>query len=208
MLCFLLVFVALAGCGGTRTGPMKGQRVPDASFVTMEGNRIRVSDFAGKPVVINFWATWCGPCKEEIPELQAAHEQYSASDGLTIIGVTDEDPGVVEPFVADNGMTFPVAYDRIGVSGSRYRVQSIPTTLFVDSEGIVMERYTGSLGEGRLKLYIERLLSRSSETAPTSEPAAPTSVPVPTEVPAQPTVPPVPPQRDDVGFHRKIALYL
>jgi peroxiredoxin len=216
LLCLVVALGSLAGCGGTRTGPMDGQKIPDASFVTTAGERIRVSDFAGKPVVINFWATWCAPCKEEIPELQAAFEQYNASDGLTIIGVTNEDASDVEPFVAVNGMTFPIAYDTTGVSSSRYRVQSIPTTLFIDSEGIVMKRYTGSLGEGRLKLYIDRLLSRGNgenEAQPTSAPAAPTEAPAappvqPTEAPAQPTTVPPTPQRDGVGLRLRSGLSL
>lgn len=205
----------LVGCGSDpNSGAMEGQQLPDAKFVSMTGEKLRISDFAGKPVVINFWATWCGPCKEEIPELQAAFDQYNGSNGLQIIGITDELSVDVKPFVEANRMTFPIAYDRAGRASSRYRVQSIPTTLFVNAEGIVITRHTGVLSQGRLRLYIDRLLSGVSPAAPTVQPsiqpdeptAAPAQpipapdAPAPTPQPAQPNIPPPTPPRNDVGL--------
>lgn len=204
----------LVGCGSDpNSGAMEGQKLPDAEFISLTGEKLRISDFAGKPVVLNFWATWCGPCKEEIPELQAAFDQYNVSDGLQIIGITDELSVDVKPFVEANRMTFPIAYDRSGRASSRYRVQSIPTTLFVNAEGIVMTRHTGALTQGRLRLYIDRLLSDVSPAAPTvqpsSQPSAPTTAPAqptpvpdapPTQQPAQPNPPPPTPPRNDVGL--------
>jgi peroxiredoxin len=207
VLVIVLSAAMLHGCGfgAPRSGPMEGQKLPDAELVALSGETLQVSDFAGRPVVLNFWATWCGPCKEEIPELQAAHEKYSGSEGLQIIGITDESSSDVQPFVEANGMTFSIAYDRSGQASSRYRVQAIPTTLFINAEGIVVTRHTGVLSEGRMRLYIERLLSNSSPGEPTAQPSTAPAQPAPTRAPAQPAPTIVPPPQtggDDVGRRR------
>jgi peroxiredoxin len=212
----LLASCGLGGGDGAKSGAMEGQRLPDVELTMIGGERMRVSDLVGQPVVLNFWATWCGPCKEEIPELQAAYNTYSASKGLKIIGITDEAASDVRPFVEANQMTFPIAYDSSGRAGSRYRVQSIPTTLFVNAQGIVVTRHTGTLSQGRLKLYIERLLSNASEPSPqpTGAPAQPTAAPAqpsaappaPTVAPAQPAPTVAPPPvtgGDSVGWLRR-----
>jgi len=182
----VLAVALLAGCGARGAedeGIQEGQRLPDAEFVTFAGETISIHELRGRPLVINFWATWCGPCKEEIPMLQQAYERSNRTN-FQLIAVTDELQTTVRQFMAQGGMTFPVVFDQGGRAGSRYRVQAIPTTIFVDSEGVVVARHVGGLSAADIAEYLGRFAP--AQPAPTSAPAGPTAPaqPAPTAVPA------------------------
>jgi len=128
---------------GMEVGTDEGKLAPNFLLETLDGKEMRLSDLRGQPVVINFWATWCQPCRKEVPELVAAYNSYRER-GLVILGVNlQEGKGIVRPFAEDFGMNFPILIDRDGEVGDEYRVLCLPTTYFVDRDGVVRSVFTG-----------------------------------------------------------------
>ncbi len=139
LICILCVALFLLGCGGSG-GVRKGTTAPDFTLRNLAGEEVSLSDFAGQPVLINFWASWCPPCRTEMPELQQA---YAASaDGLVILAVNatyQDDLNEVQKFLDDMKqtieLTFPILLDEEGAVSVAYRVGPLPTSVFVDREG-------------------------------------------------------------------------
>jgi peroxiredoxin len=134
---------------GRAPSPEQGRAGPDFVLETPDGGTVRLSDFQGSPVLINFWASWCSPCKDEIPELVEAYDRYRDA-GLVIVGVNLQEPdGAVRDFAQDFGMTFPLAIDRDGEVGDAWRlggpVEGIPTSYFVDEAGVVRDFVYGPM---------------------------------------------------------------
>ncbi len=127
------------------TSPAVGQTAPD--FVLQEqgtGRLVRLSDFRGKTVVLNFWATWCPPCIAEMPELQALHASRAAAGDLVVLAVDVEEPGsVVGEFVQQRGLTMPVLLDRTGAVKRHYGLPGMPGTFFIDRDGVVRAKTLG-----------------------------------------------------------------
>lgn len=173
------VLVGSVGCGSQQHQGARGVRIgeplPHAEFTTGRGERVSLADLRGNPAVINFWATWCAPCREEIPVLQAAYAVYAA-EGVQFLAVTDELPTTVRPFVEQMNMTLPVWYDPGGRAGARYAIQSIPTTFFLDADGRLAARHVGALTRHQLEAYLRRLLDVE---IPAVTPPAPTPLPTP-----------------------------
>lgn len=125
----------------------EGALAPDFLLEELNGGEIRLSDYRGQPVVLNFWATWCRPCRTEMPQFVAAYDRYR-NQGLVIIGLNmQEGKAVVKPFADDFGMEFPIAIDRDGEVGDRYRLLGLPTTFFIDREGVISSAFTGPFVE-------------------------------------------------------------
>jgi peroxiredoxin len=134
---------------GGDVAPEEGAYAPNFELETLDGGEARLADFRGHPVVLNFWASWCSPCKKEIPQFVAAHTQY-AGEGLVIIGLNlQEGMDVVRPFAEEWGMNFPVLIDRDADVGDEYRLLGLPTTFFIDSDGIIRSIFRGPLEEER-----------------------------------------------------------
>jgi peroxiredoxin len=128
---------------GLDVGVEEGNLAPDFLLGTLDSNEIRLSDLRGKAVVLNFWATWCAPCRQEIPQFVAAHKQFSP-DGLVIIGVNmQEGNSIARPYAEDFGMQFPIAIDVDGEVGDEYRLLGLPMTYFIDSDGVIRSVFTG-----------------------------------------------------------------
>jgi len=124
--------------------PAVNHPAPALTLSTLEGTSFSLGDELGKPVVVNFWATWCAPCRAEMPMLQSTWDRYG--DDVTIIGVDlDEDPAVVQAFVDELELTFPILLDEGGVVAERFNVNGLPTTFFIDSDGIIRQIYPGQL---------------------------------------------------------------
>jgi peroxiredoxin len=133
-----------AGMLGVTAGaakPALGELAPD--FVLERpgtGERVSLSDFRGQPVVLNFWATWCVPCRTEMPDLQAAHDE----EGVVVLAVNwQESDSVVQDFVDEFALDFPVALDREGRVREHYGVVGLPATFFIDAQGILRARNFG-----------------------------------------------------------------
>jgi len=121
--------------------PTLGALAPD--FVLQEpgtGNQVALSDFRGQPVVLNFWATWCVPCRTEMPDLQEAHNE----DGVVVLAVNwQESETVVQAFLEEFELTFPTVLDRQGTVRQHYGVVGLPATFFIDPEGVLRARNFG-----------------------------------------------------------------
>lgn len=132
-----------------------GTIAADFSANDLDDNSISLTQFRGQPVIVNFWATWCAPCRLEMPELQATYEQYQA-DGLVILALNrDESPTVVKAFFYDEmGLTFTPLLDEGGVVADGYGVFNYPTTLFIDRSGVVTAVHRGPLTQSQLTDYL------------------------------------------------------
>ena len=143
------------GATGLEPAPMAGHPAPDFELKTLNGATLRLSDYKGRPVLVNFWATWCGPCRSEFPDLQKAFTDNA--DKLAIIGVNDttaDQVDLVGGFVKEMGATFPIVLDEKGETVKLYHVLGLPTTVFIDRNGIINEIFTGPINQA----YIEAKL--------------------------------------------------
>jgi peroxiredoxin len=140
----LSLAVLVAGCnGGTSQGSLIGQPAFDFKF-NVEGQSVSLSDLQGGPVLLNFWATWCGPCASEMPYLQQVYDDWQET-GLVLLAVNvGEDYSDVEDFVKSRGLSFPILLDSEGLVAAQYGVSSIPASFFIDSQGIVQHVQVGA----------------------------------------------------------------
>ena len=123
---------------------------PDFTVYDAEGNPFKLSEFRGKPVILNFWASWCGPCKSEMPDFQELYEEYGGEIHFLMVNMTDGYQETVESaskFIADAGYTFPVYYDTASEAAYTYNVYSIPTTFFIDGEGYGIAYGSGAMNK-------------------------------------------------------------
>ncbi len=135
--------------------PRSGQRFPDFSLEALDGKKYTFSEFAGRPIIVNFWATWCDPCKAEMPLFEAVHRQNSE---LVVLGVNYNEPvNIIRRFVEERELTFPILLDLDGKMAERFQVFGFPTTYFVDRDGILREVYVGQLDEVILSSYLEKI---------------------------------------------------
>lgn len=134
------------------TGPTTvGSRAPDFALADLDGRPLRLSDLRGRPVVVNFWASWCGPCVEEFPLLMAAVDRHAA-DGLAVVGIVYQDRSeAARRFMTRTGAPWPAAMDPGDVVATAYGVLAPPETFFIDGDGIIRARHIGQLSEASLE---------------------------------------------------------
>lgn len=118
---------------------LRDQKIPASNLrMADDGRMVALSEFAGRPILLNFWATWCAPCIAEIPLLNQAHNEFE-KQGLALLAVTNEDPSTVAKFRKNHEMRYPVLIDPAGRLGERLRVSVFPTLMFVDRTGRITE---------------------------------------------------------------------
>ena len=144
-----------------RTAEPEEQEAPDFTMLDGSGAEVTLSAFRGKPVVLNFWATWCGPCKSELPAFDEAYAEYG--DRIQFVMLNLAEPGgenktEVEQFAAENGYGFPIYYDSYGMGSGYYGVRSIPASVFIDAQGMVKAAYMGAMSAEQLNECIGLLL--------------------------------------------------
>ncbi len=138
-LALTLAWAAAAGAAGS------GGPAPDFTLKSADGRNIKLSERRGEVVMINFWASWCGPCRQEMPHLDRLYRQYRDL-GFTILGVNvEEDPNQARRLLAEIPVSFPVLYDARNEVSRAYRVAAMPTTVILDRNGQIRFRHEGYL---------------------------------------------------------------
>jgi len=136
-----------------------GKPAPDFSLKNIDGKEIHLSDFAGKPVMINFWATWCPPCQKEMPEIEKFYEHYNAS-GLVVLSInatSQDNIDNVKETIQKNQLTFPVLLDESGQVAWQYKLNGLPTSFFINSQGIIREIQIGEVNPSDLDGYFSEM---------------------------------------------------
>jgi peroxiredoxin len=143
------------------TGPsMNGTAAPDFTLQTLEGKTVHLSDYRGKGVLLNFWATWCQPCKIEMPWFAELQKQYGP-EGLQIVGIAvDEDasPDDLAKFAGSLGVNYPILVGQESVENQYGGVQFLPATLYIDREGKIVDKVFGLKGRGEIEDSIKKAL--------------------------------------------------
>ena len=135
---------------------------PDFTFYDKDGNAYKLSDFRGKPVILNFWASWCGPCKAEMPDFNEAYAVYGDRIHFIMLNLTDGYSETVETataFLATTDYTFPVYFDTDSAGAITYGISSIPVTWLIDAEGNLIARASAALDADTLQKGIDMILN-------------------------------------------------
>lgn len=133
------------------------ETAPDFSLSTIDGSTLTLSDYKGKVVILDFWATWCPPCRKEIPGFIELYDEYK-DKGLVIIGVSSEDINKLKKFSGDNGINYPIAIGNREVAQAYGGIQYIPTTFIIDKEGKIVGKHVGFVEKAVFEGEIKELL--------------------------------------------------
>lgn len=138
-----------------------GKRAPDFTLKDVNGNIVRLSDLRGKPVFVNFWATWCPPCRIEMPEIQRLYEENGDEFHMVAVNLTgtEKSPESVPKFLQENGYTFPVLLDPDEAAVSKYVLAGVPTSLFLDENGIIRVIWPGPMDRMTMEANLAKATS-------------------------------------------------
>jgi len=159
MLSLLLFFLTIHSVYAeeVQEGVEIGDKAPDFMLETLDGETMQLSDFQGERVMINFWATWCPPCKQEMPDMERFYQEHDPV--ILSVNLTDEEMSTkqVGQFIQELELTFPILLDKEGEVGNLYRIQPIPTTYMVDAEGIIQFKSIGALSYEQMVKQFEQM---------------------------------------------------
>lgn len=132
----------------------------DFTVTDQQGNSVSLSDMKGRPVIINFWASWCSPCRSEMPHFDKMYKEYGNEIQFMMVNLTGDSETVdtASSYIESEGYSFPVYYDTDGEGASAYSVYSIPATYFIDAKGNIVSQAQGALDESTLQKAIDQLL--------------------------------------------------
>ncbi|BDU50269.1 TlpA family protein disulfide reductase [Haliovirga abyssi] len=171
----LITLLLIAGCGETKqknqeskqsvtkkvesnikVGIEKGNKIPDFKVMRLDGEIINMEDLKGKYVLLNFWATWCPPCRREMPSIQKLYDDNRSNDKFEIVAISVDQKQAfeVQKFVDDNGYSFPIYYDKGGVLSRKFFIKSIPTTFLVNKDGIIENKVLGGSDWSKLNVQL------------------------------------------------------
>ncbi len=146
---------------GEIPAPRQGFLAPDFALQTLEGKTITLSDLRGQAVLVNLWATWCPPCRAEMPAMQKMYEEYK-DQGFVVLALNmtyQDTPSAVFPFAQEYGLTFPILLETNGQVAAKYELRSLPSSFFIDRDGIIQEVVIGGpMAEALLRTRIESLV--------------------------------------------------
>ncbi len=160
ILAIFLIFRSGSIVGRTQDGPVlpdnaarSGKEAPDFSLNDVTGKSVALSDFQGKRVLLNVWASWCPPCRAEMPDLEALHQKY---DDLVVLAVNSgDDTAAVKEFVENFELSFPILIDENQQVSKLYKVRGLPTSFFIDSQGTLRKTHMGQLDASLAELYLK-----------------------------------------------------
>ena len=145
------------------TEPSKVE-APDFTVENADGEEVKLSDYVGKPIVLNFWASWCSPCKSEMPEFNEAWEELDGEVQFLMVNMTDgsrETVDTAKEYVEGQGFSFPVLFDTGSEAAMAYSAYSLPTTYFIDAEGYVVARAVGAIDRETLQKGLDLIYSQT-----------------------------------------------
>ncbi|MDI6870786.1 MAG: TlpA disulfide reductase family protein [Bacillota bacterium] len=137
--------------------PSVGNRTPDFQLTDLAGKKVKLADFRGKPVFLNFWATWCVFCRAEFPIIEEAYKEYGAKVVFLAVN-TGEQPATAKEYLDRNGARVPVLFDPEGEVARRYLVQGLPTSYFISPDGVIRDKVVGAVDGPGLRTRLEGLL--------------------------------------------------
>jgi len=146
---------------GKTSAPQAGFAAPDFTLQTPSGEEYTLSKLKGNAVLVNLWATWCPPCRAEMPTIERMHQEYK-DQGLVVLAINmtyQDDPANVAPFIQEYGLTFPILLEETGKVGAAYQLRSLPSSYFINRAGVIQEVVIGGpMSEALLRTRIEQIL--------------------------------------------------
>lgn len=143
------------------SGIKKSQLAPDFTLKNLAGEEVTLSDFRGKKVILNFWTTWCPPCKAEMPHMQKYYDQYGEKDNVIILAVNltydSDSEEKVKQFASSYNIDFPILLTQKDMIEKQYKIMTIPSTFFIDTEGHIQRQIVGPLDLSTLQQYVSEL---------------------------------------------------
>lgn len=140
------------------------QKAPDFSVYDEDGNKTSLSNYLGKPIIINFWASWCPPCKAELPDFEEMYKEHKDEIVFLMICSVDgqrETVSTASSYIASEGYSFPVFYDTTQEATYSYGVTSLPTTVFIDEDGFIQSGYVGKINRNTLQKNIKQMFEKT-----------------------------------------------
>jgi len=137
------------------------EKAPDFTLLTLDGKEVKLTDYSGKIVIIDFWATWCGPCRKGIPDLVSIQKEYK--DELVVIGISLDQPSTqssLQPFIDHFGINYPIVLGTQEVSAAYGNIQAIPTSFIIDGERNIVQKHIGLVSKETLIEEINSLLNQ------------------------------------------------
>ncbi|AOM12259.1 MULTISPECIES: redoxin domain-containing protein [Bacillus cereus group] len=144
-----------------RNGIEIGKSAPDFELTKLDGTNVKLSDLKGKKVILNFWATWCGPCQQEMPDMEAFYKEHKENVEILAINYTPSEKGggeeKVSNFVKEKGITFPILLDKNIDVTTAYKVITIPTSYFIDTKGVIQDKFIGPMTQKEMEKRVAKL---------------------------------------------------
>ena len=144
-----------------RNGIEIGKSAPDFELTKLDGTNVKLSDLKGKKVILNFWATWCGPCQQEMPDMEAFYKEHKENVEILAINYTSSEKGggeeKVSNFAKEKGITFPILLDKNIDVTTAYKVITIPTSYFIDTKGVIQDKFIGPMTQKEMEKRVAKL---------------------------------------------------
>ncbi|KFM99730.1 thiol:disulfide interchange protein [Bacillus clarus] len=144
-----------------KNGIEVGKVAPNFELTKLDGTKVKLSDLKGKTVILNFWATWCGPCQQEMPDMEAFYKKHKDNVEILAVNYTPSEGGngeeKINKFVKEKGVTFPILLDKEINVTTTYKVITIPTSYFIDTKGVIQDKFIGPMTQKEMEKRVARL---------------------------------------------------